>query len=175
MTVTRNSSYRNVSSRNICSTSYNNKSKFKRKVVFLRRFFISILILSALSSESAVSFYENFYCLLYPYAENSLSVYFEDFSEQLSEQLTEQIKEDTSESYFYESDVSETVSPLYKVIKDNKDCTGLIDNNFSALQKYVENQLQNAFNLSYSLSIVLPNEDIILQISDLSPPAIIYA
>lgn len=142
----------------------------------MKRFFISILILSALTSEGAVNFYENFYCLLYPYAENSLSAYFEDTSEQFFQQLTEQHKEDTSESCFYESDVSKTVIPLYKVISDNKDYTDSIDKHFSALQtNYIENQLQNAFNLSYTLSIVLPNEDIILQTSDLSPPAIICA
>jgi len=162
---------------------YDNKRKFKRKVELLRRFFISILILSALSSESAINFCENFYCIIYPHAESSLFAYFEDFSEQLDEEfseklseafskkLSEQVKEDSGESCFYDSDISSNVGSVYKTLSEKTDHTGLTDKNYSVLQIYNEKQLQNTFNLSYPLSIVLPNEDIVLQTSDLSPPA----
>ncbi|HHV99421.1 MAG TPA: hypothetical protein GXX36_07585 [Clostridiaceae bacterium] len=159
----------------------------------MRRFFISILILSALSSESAINLYENLYCLIYSHAESSLSAYFEDFSgqhneelaeklskklseefsEQIDKQLSEQLKGYTGESCFYDSDISSNVGSIYKTVNGKTEHTGLVDKNISVLQIYNEKQLQNTFNLSYPLSIVLPNEDIILQTSDLSPPAII--
>lgn len=141
----------------------------------MRKFFISILILSALSSESAAIFYESLYCFLYTQKESSLSAYFENFPEQLSEQFSGQIKEGASESCFYDLDVTGTVSPINKATKNKTDHRRLIDKDLKVLQIYLENKLQQTFNLSYTLSVILPNEDIILQISDLSPPVIIYA
>lgn len=89
--------------------------------------------------------------MLNPHKEDSLSVYFVEVYQQLSEQD----QEDNGESFFHGLDVNGDIGSIYKLLND----------------AFV---ISIAFYISYSLSIILPNEDIMLQISDLSPPACIY-
>lgn len=140
----------------------------KRKVEFLRRLFISILILSTLTSEGTVNLYESIYELLYPYMESGLSVYLDDNS-------SEQLREAGTESYYCSPDLSSIAVAIFKVRNDETKRTGFKDKDCSVPRIGFRHQSQSMLNISYALSFVLPNEDIILEESDLSPPALIYA
>lgn len=133
----------------------------------MRKFFISILILSALTSEGVVHLSEGFCDLLYPYMESSLSEYVPVSSNQL--------QEDDTKSCYCNPGLGEMNAIFNKVKNAETKKTGFIDKDCCIKQSYDMQQYPILINLFYTHSFVLPNKDFILERSDLSPPAQINA